>query len=207
MGVLPDHYIRELCFTADPLVAPFKPERVQPASYDVALGEEFRVFNLNDFKAVDLGNPETFKDLTSQKVVPAGEKFVLHPGEFVLGITEEAVVIPDNMVSRIEGKSSLGRLGLIVHATAGYIDPGFRGRITLEMTNLLRIPIILRPGLAIAQLSFQYLESAAAHPYRGRYQGDMGVAPSRFGIDPKRGENEDDAAYAAGVATDPCTNR
>lgn len=179
MTVLPDHRISYL---GCDLIKPFDEDQVQPASYDVRLGDTFRVFDLNDIEAIDLSDPSTFENLTNTRKLGSKDKFVLHPGEFALAQTEEAVSIPDNMVGRIEGKSSLGRLGLIVHATAGYLDPGFNGRITLEMTNLVRVPIILRPGIMIAQLSFQYLESACAHPYEGRYQGDMEVTPSRYGL-------------------------
>lgn len=183
MSVLPDYYIKELCETPDrgnePLVQPFDENQLQPASYDVRLGDEFIVFEPHDETHVDLEDPQ----VTTKRVKAHGPNgFVLHPGEFVLGHTDEIICLPDNIVARIEGKSSVGRLGLIVHATAGYIDPGFKGRITLEMTNLLRTPICLRPGRLIGQFSFQYLAAAALKPYNGRYQGDTSVTESRYGV-------------------------
>lgn len=192
MTVIPDYYITHLSTNEGNLIRPFDESRVQPASYDVALGERFRVFTNQTVAHIDLDDPASYEKITrevdlteEQGDLIAEPGFVLHPGEFVLGMTEEYVRIPNNMVARIEGKSSLGRLGLIVHATAGYIDPGYQGNITLEMTNLLRVPIILRPGKLIAQLSFQYLESTASKPYKGRYQGDTGPSSSRYGIEPE----------------------
>ena len=179
--ILPDHEIYDRCVRvrapAEPLVTPYRAQNLQPASIDVTLADEFRVFVPHGEGLIDLNNPV---DLT-RKVET--DRFVLHPGEFVLGVTEEMVNMPDDLVARIEGKSSLGRLGLIVHATAGFIDPGFRGCVTLEMTNLMRLPLVLRPGKLIAQISFHQMSSAAKQPYAGRYQGDMGVGESRYGQD------------------------
>ena len=107
---------------------------------------------------------------------------VLHPSEFILGVTEEVVRLSNNIVGKIEGKSSLGRLGLMVHVTAGFIDPGFIGPITLEMKNLLNVPIVLRPGKKICQIAFAWLNSAARRPYDGRYQNSKGVVASRYGV-------------------------
>lgn len=186
MTVLPDHQIREWCCGGMPdghrLINPYNPYKVQPASYDVVLGTSFRVFNLSEVPGIDLADPDTYRNISEEVIIGKGDRFVLHAGEFALGTTEEVVDLPASMVGRIEGKSSIGRLGLIVHATAGYIDPGFKGSITLEMTNLQRIPITLRPGLDIAQLSFQYLESSCEKPYEGRYQGDKSAAASRYGL-------------------------
>lgn len=161
------------------LIQPFVSDNVQPASIDVTLGWRFMVFDGCDQLAIDLDDPADITKVVDVK--PPDGRFVLHPGEFVLGHTIEYVTVPADLVGRVEGKSSLGRLGLIVHATAGYIDPGFRGRITLEMSNLLKVPIVLRPGKLIAQLSFQQMLSSAKDPYDGRYQGDDSVAPSRYG--------------------------
>lgn len=191
MSVLPDHHIREWCIGSNAwsngagLITPYNPYQVQPASYDVKLGKYFRVFNPSEIHGIDLADPETYKSISKPVRIEKGNPFVLHAGEFALGTTEEVVNLPANIAGRIEGKSSLGRLGLIVHATAGYLDPGFTGTVTLEMTNLQRIPITLRPGLEIAQLSFQYLEASCENPYEGRYQGDTDAAASRYGLNKK----------------------
>lgn len=177
--LLPDSKIAHLCMTRG-LVRPFEPENVQPASIDVRLGNHFKVFVPHGETVIDLNDPV---DITKAVAISDQEHFVLHPGEFVLGVTRERVDMPNDLVGRVEGKSSLGRLGLIVHATAGYIDPGFSGRITLEMTNLLRVPILLRPRKLIAQISFSQLLHPAQKPYNGRYQGDLTVAASRYGQD------------------------
>lgn len=171
--ILPDLRIRALA--EEGMITPFKPENIQPASIDVTLSDHFRIFEPHDEGFIDLEAPI---DIT--KFVQS-DRFVLHPGEFALGVTEEVVNMPDDLVARIEGKSSLGRLGLIVHATAGFIDPGFKGAVTLEMTNLMRLPLVLRPGKLIAQLSFHVMSAPASNPYNGRYQGDMTVGASRYG--------------------------
>lgn len=159
------------------LLNPFRPEHVQPASVDLLLGSQFRVYEGDETVAVDLAVPASYQRLT--KLVKR-DLFVLHPGEFVLATTQEWVSLPPEIMARVEGKSSLGRLGLIVHATAGFIDPGFEGQITLEMTNLLRIPIILRSGVPICQVSFTFMSQTVDKPYNGRYQGQSGVTESKF---------------------------
>jgi dCTP deaminase len=171
--ILADRQIDSFCRDSG-MVTPYRPENLQPASLDVTLWDEFRVFEPHAEGVIDLANPP---DIT--KRVKA-DKFVLHPGEFILGSTEEAVKMPAGIVGRIEGKSSLGRLGLIVHATAGYIDPGYEGTITLEMGNMLRLPIVLRPGKLVAQLSFHKLVSPPWNTYQGRYQGMREPAASRY---------------------------
>jgi dCTP deaminase len=133
--------------------------------------------------AIDLRRPPD--NLTDEVIVPEGETFVIHPGEFCLGRTLEWVELPDDVVARIEGKSSLGRLGLIVHATAGFCDPGWKGTLTLELNNLTRVPIILHPGLEIAQLSFMMLDRPALRPYGSadlgsHYQGQRAATASRY---------------------------
>lgn len=160
------------------LMQPFRKHNVQPASIDVTLGNMFRVFERDSTPFIDLDSPV---DITKEVVIVPGGYFLLHPGEFVLGVTEERVCMPDDLVARIEGKSSVGRLGLMVHVTAGYIDPGFRGPITLEMTCLHPLPIKLRPGKLIAQLSFHEMCMPARKPYAGRYQDAKGVQSSRYG--------------------------
>jgi dCTP deaminase len=164
-------------------VDPWDPKMVQPASIDLRLGDSFRVFHNHRATAIDLRDPPS--NLTEEVVIPDGDAFVIHPGEFCLGRTLEWVQIPDDIVARIEGKSSLGRLGLIVHATAGFCDPGFEGTLTLELNNLTRVPIRLYPGLPIAQLSFMTLDRPAARPYGtpglgSHYQGQRAATESRY---------------------------
>jgi dCTP deaminase len=182
-SVLSDRTIRRLVEIGRLVVEPWDESLVQPASVDLRLGDSFRVFHNHRVTAIDLRDPPT--NLTEEVVVPASEPFAIHPGEFVLGRTLEYVEIPDDVVARIEGKSSLGRLGLIVHATAGFVDPGFRGTLTLEITNLTRVPIKLYAGLLIAQLSFMALDGPAERPYGSdelgsHYQGQLAATESRY---------------------------
>ena len=145
-SVLSDGTIRRLVEEGRIVIEPWDPGLVQPASVDLRLGDSFRVFHNHRAAAIDLREPPT--NLTEEVVVAGDEPFVIHPGEFVLGRTLERVELPEDIVARIEGKSSIGRLGLIVHATAGFVDPGFKGSLTLEITNLTRIPIKLYAGPA-----------------------------------------------------------
>ena len=182
-SVLSDGTIRRLVEDGRIKIEPWDPVRIQPASVDLRLGDSFRVFNNHKVTAIDLRQPP--ENLTEEVIVPEGEAFVIHPGEFCLARTLEWVEIPDDIVARIEGKSSLGRLGLIVHATAGFCDPGWKGTLTLELNNLTRIPIKLWPGLLIAQLSFMTLDSAAERPYGSdglgsHYQGQRAATASRY---------------------------
>jgi dCTP deaminase len=174
-------------------VDPWDPKMVQPASIDLRLGDSFRVFHNHRATAIDLRDPPS--NLTEEVVMPEGEAFVIHPGEFCLGRTLEWVQIPNDIVARIEGKSSLGRLGLIVHATAGFCDPGFEGTLTLELNNLTRVPIRLYPGLPIAQLSFMTLDRPAARPYGSpglgsHYQGQRAATESRYEGGPAGNDSE-----------------
>ena len=183
-SVLSDGTILRLVEEGRIVIEPWEPSHVQPASVDLRLGDSFRVFHNHRTTAIDLRDPPT--NLTEEVVCEEGEPFVIHPGEFVLGRTLEWVELPDDIVARIEGKSSLGRLGLIVHATAGFVDPGWKGTLTLEITNLTRIPIKLYPGLPIAQLSFMTLDAPAEHPYGSpelgsHYQGQTAATESRYG--------------------------
>jgi dCTP deaminase len=182
-SVLSDGTIVELLQAGRIKIDPWTPEMVQPASIDLRLGDSFRVFHNHRISSIDLRNPPT--NLTEEVVIPDGEPFVIHPGEFCLGRTLEWVELPDDIVARIEGKSSLGRLGLIVHATAGFCDPGWKGTLTLELNNLTRVPIKLWPGLPIAQLSFMTLDHAALKPYGSpglgsHYQGQRAATESRY---------------------------
>jgi dCTP deaminase len=199
-GMLPDHEIFKLCQTTrqvplypqlhpspmsdvdqQPMIDPFNQEQVEPASYDVRLSNHFKIFERDHNTAVDFDDPI---DITKDVFIEDDGYFTLHPGEFVLGATVEHVFIPDNIVARIEGKSSVGRLGILVHVTAGFIDPGYIGPITLEMASLHPLPIKLRPDMLIGQLSFQWTSSPVEKPYTGRYQGATTVESSRYGKDP-----------------------
>ena len=182
-SVLSDGTIRRLVDEGRIKIDPWDPGMVQPASVDLRLGRSFRVFHNHRIKAVDLSAPPS--GLTELLEVEEDGDFVIHPTEFVLGRTTETVELPDDVVARIEGKSSLGRLGLIVHATAGFVDPGFRGTLTLEITNFNSVPIVLRPGLPIAQLSFMALDRPAERPYGhpelgSHYHGQTEATESRY---------------------------
>ncbi|MEP6817052.1 MAG: dCTP deaminase [Marmoricola sp.] len=161
---------------------PFDRAMVQPSSIDVRLDRLFRVFENHKYGHID---PAEEQDDLTREVEPDGdEPFILHPGEFVLGSTYEMVSLPDDVAARLEGKSSLGRLGLLTHSTAGFIDPGFSGHVTLELANVANLPIKLWPGMKIGQLCFFRLSSPAEHPYGSakygsRYQGQRGPTASR----------------------------
>ena len=161
---------------------PFDAAMVQPSSIDVRLDRFFRVFNNARYTPIDPAQQQD--DLTSLVEPADDEPFVLHPGEFVLGSTLELVTVPDDLAARLEGKSSLGRLGLLTHSTAGFVDPGFSGHITLELSNVANLPITLWPGMKIGQLCLFQLSSPAEHPYGSavygsRYQDQRGPTPSR----------------------------
>jgi dCTP deaminase len=191
--VLSDGTIRRLVEEGRIKIEPWDAERVQPASVDLRLGDSFRVFHNYRTTAIDLREPP--ENLTEEVKIGEGDPFVIHPGEFVLGRTLEWVELPDDIVARIEGKSSLGRLGLIVHATAGFCDPGWKGTLTLELNNLTRVPIKLYPGLPIAQLSFMTLDKPAKRPYGSpglgsHYQGPRAATESRYEGGPAMGGPE-----------------
>ena len=182
-SVLSDGTIRRLVDEGKIKIEPWDPAKIQPASVDLRLGSSFRVFHNHRVTAIDLAEPP--ENLTEEVILGDDEAFVIHPGEFCLARTLEWVEIPDDIVARIEGKSSLGRLGLIVHATAGFCDPGWKGTLTLELNNLTRVPIKLWPGLLIAQLSFMTLDQAAERPYGSEglgshYQGQREATASRY---------------------------
>jgi len=164
------------------VVEPYDETMIQPSSIDFRLDRYFRVFENHRYPHIDPAVDQS--DLTRQ-VEPVGdEAFILHPGEFVLGSTLEVVSLPNDLAARVEGKSSLGRLGLLTHATAGFVDPGFSGHVTLELANVATLPIKLYPGMKIGQLCFFQLSSPAEHPYGSakygsRYQGQRGPTPSR----------------------------
>ncbi|SKB07689.1 dCTP deaminase [Aeromicrobium choanae] len=161
---------------------PYEPSMIQPSSIDVRLDKFFRVFDNHKYPHIDPAQDQS--DLTREVEVTGDDAFILHPGEFVLGSTYEYVTLPDDVAARLEGKSSLGRLGLMTHSTAGFIDPGFQGHITLELANVATLPIKLYPGMKIGQLCFFRLTSAAENPYGSekygsRYQGQRGPTASR----------------------------
>jgi dCTP deaminase len=163
-------------------VEPFSDAMIQPSSVDVRLDKFFRVFENHKYEVIDpaLEQPE----LTREIIAEDGEAFILHPGEFVLASTYEVITLPDDIAGRLEGKSSLGRLGLLTHSTAGFIDPGFSGHITLELSNVANLPVKLYPGMKIGQLCLIKLSSPAEHPYGSaqylnRYQGQRGPTASR----------------------------
>lgn len=161
---------------------PFDPSLIQPSSIDVRLDRLFRLFDNHKYPFIDPAAEQP--ELTRLVEVDASEPFILHPGEFVLGSTYEQITLPDDVAARVEGKSSLGRLGLLTHATAGFVDPGFSGHVTLELSNVATLPIKLWPGMKIGQLCFFQLTSPAEHPYGSseygsHYQGQRGPTASR----------------------------
>lgn len=182
--ILSDGTIRRLIADGTLVIDPIEPEQVQPASVDVRLGAEFLVFRNHTCEVIDPFDKPS--DLNEKFVVGEGEPFILHPGEFVLGTTVEAIGLPDDLVARVEGKSSLGRLGLLIHATAGFVDPGWqRGQITLELSNVATLPIKLYAGMRIGQLSFHTLDAAAERPYghpelNSKYVGQTGPVASQY---------------------------
>jgi dCTP deaminase len=181
--ILSDRDIRAAVETGRIGVEPFDDGAVQPASVDLHVDRYFRTFHNARHPYIDV--KLRMDDLTELVEVAEDEAFILHPGEFVLGSTREYVRLPDDLVARLEGKSSLGRLGLLIHSTAGYCDPGFEGRLTLELSNVANLPITIYPGMKIGQISFFILSSAAENPYGSggigsKYQGQRGPTPSRY---------------------------
>jgi len=180
--LLSDRDIKEQISAKRVAIEPFDPAMVQPSSVDVRLDRFFRVFENHKYSEIDpsVEQPE----LTRELEVAPDEHFILHPGEFVLASTYEVITLPDDIAGRLEGKSSLGRLGLLTHSTAGFIDPGFSGHITLELSNVANLPVKLFPGMKIGQLCLIKLSSPAEHPYGSavygsRYQGQRGPTPSK----------------------------
>jgi dCTP deaminase len=180
--LLSDRDIRKEIADGRVSIEPYDTEMVQPSSVDVRIDRYFRVFENHRYPHID---PSTEQAELTRLVEPDGdEPFILHPGEFVLGSTYEVVSLPDDVSARLEGKSSLGRLGLLTHSTAGFIDAGFSGHVTLELSNVATLPIKLWPGMKIGQLCFFRLSSPAEAPYGqgaagSRYQGQRGPTPSR----------------------------
>ncbi|MBA3432757.1 MAG: dCTP deaminase [Actinobacteria bacterium] len=181
--VLSDRTIRRLIAEGRIRVEPFEQELMQPSSLDVRVDRYFRVFRNSRYPYIDVKARQ--EELTELVEVTGDEAFILHPGEFVLGSTLERVTLPDDLVARLEGKSSLGRLGLLIHSTAGFIDPGWDGHVTLELSNVANLPITIYPGMKIGQVSFVQLTEPAERPYGSagigsKYQGQRGPTPSRY---------------------------
>lgn len=181
--ILSDRTIREAVEAGRIVLDPYEPANVQPSSVDIRLDRYFRVFRNHTARVIDVR--ENQEDLTELIEIGDDDCFILHPGEFVLGSTAERVALPDDLVARIEGKSSLGRLGLLIHSTAGFIDPGFDGHITLELANVANLPITLYPGMKVGQVSFLLMTTPADNPYGSskvgsKYQGQRGPTPSRY---------------------------
>jgi dCTP deaminase len=188
--LLSDRDLRDEIKAGRLVVDPYDDSLVQPSSIDVRLDRYFRVFENHRYPHIDPAEEQD--ELTRLIEVAVDEPFILHPGEFVLGSTYEVIGLAEDLAARLEGKSSLGRLGLLTHSTAGFIDPGFEGHVTLELSNVATLPIKLWPGMKIGQVCVLRLTSAAEHPYGSavygsRYQGQRGPTPSRSHVNFRRG--------------------
>jgi dCTP deaminase len=180
--ILSDRTIREELASGRLVIEPLDPDDIQPASVDMHLDRVFRVFKVSSRPYIDVREP--MDDLTDEVVIDGDEPFFIHPGEFVLASTVEVLTLPDDILAQVEGKSSLGRLGLLIHATAGFVDPGWTGKLTLELSNVAKLPIALHFGMKIGQFSFVRMSTPVDRPYgspglRSKYQGQMGPTPSR----------------------------
>ena len=181
--ILSDRDIREAIRAGQIGLEPFDEADIQPSSVDLRVDRYFRTFNNHRYAHIDV--KDEMSELTELVDVKPDEAFILHPGEFVLGSTLEYVKLPNDLVARLEGKSSLGRLGLLIHSTAGYVDPGFEGHLTLELSNVANLPITIYPEMKIGQISFFKLTSPAENPYGSKkvgskYQGQRGPTASRY---------------------------
>jgi dCTP deaminase len=181
--ILSDRTIREEIEAGRIVIDPLGEGCIQPSSVDLHIDRFFRVFLNHTMRVIDVR--EEMEELTELVEVKEDDVFVLHPGEFVLGSTAERVALPDDLVARLEGKSSLGRLGLLIHSTAGFVDAGWDGHLTLELSNVANLPITLYPGMKIGQISFLRMTTAAERPYGSKevgskYQGQRGPTPSRY---------------------------
>ena len=181
--VLSDNTIRAEIDAGRIVIDPYDASLVQPSSVDVRVDNRFRVFQNSRYPYIDVRQP--MEDLTELVEVEGDEPFILHPGEFVLGQTLERVTLPNDLVARLEGKSSLGRLGLLIHSTAGFVDSGFSGNLTLELSNVANLPITIYQGMPIGQMSFMRMDAPVDRPYGSeetgsKYQGQAEPTPSRF---------------------------
>jgi dCTP deaminase len=181
--ILSDRTIREQLKAGRIEIDPLDEDCIQPSSVDLHIDRYFRVFRNHTMGFIDV--KQNLEELTELIEVPETEPFILHPGEFVLGSTHERVKLPDDLVARLEGKSSLGRLGLLIHSTAGFVDAGWDGQLTLELSNVANLPITLYPSMKIGQISFIQMTTSADNPYGStsvgsKYQGQRGPRPSRY---------------------------
>ena len=181
--ILSDVSIKEALASGRIEIDPAGPNAIQPSSVDLRLDHRFRVFRNHTRGLIDV--KQDLSDLTEMVEMPDDQPFILHPGEFVLGSTLERVKVPNDLVARIEGKSSLGRLGLLIHSTAGFVDAGWNGQLTLELSNVASLPITLYPGMKIGQMSFMQMTTEADNPYgsgevRSKYQDQVGPVASRY---------------------------
>jgi dCTP deaminase len=188
--VLSDGDIRAELSAGRIVIDPYLPEAVQPSSVDLHLDNRFRVFRNSRYPYIDVREEQP--DLTELVEIAGDDPFILHPGEFVLGSTWERIELPDDIVARLEGRSSLGRLGLLIHSTAGYVDPGWEGNLTLELSNVANLPITLYDGMKIGQISFQRLSSPVEFAYGdaklgSRYRGQRDPTASLYHRDFERG--------------------
>ena len=187
--VLSDRTIRSELEAGRIVIEPFDESLIQPSSVDVRVDRRFRVFNNARYPFIDVRTP--MEGLTELVEVDGEEPFILHPGEFVLGQTLERLTLPDDLVARLEGKSSLGRLGLLIHSTAGFVDSGFSGNLTLELSNVANLPITIYHGMPIGQISFMRMDGPVESPYGSdrtgsKYQGQAEPTPSRFHLNFER---------------------
>jgi dCTP deaminase len=192
--VLSDRTIRAEIDAGRIVVDPYDAEMVQPSSIDLRVDNRFRVFHNARYPYIDVRQP--MDDLTELVEVRDGEPFILHPGEFVLGQTLERVTLPEDLVARLEGKSSLGRLGLLIHSTAGFVDSGFSGNLTLELSNVANLPITIYQGMPIGQISFMRMDGPVERPYGSaktgsKYQGQAEPTPSRFYLNFEREKGQE----------------
>ncbi len=190
--ILSDRDIRAAIASGRVVIESRQPElfrHIHASSMDLHLGNVFKLYEHSKFAVLDPKDPQTFAGNMRTITVPEGEAFIVQPGEFVLGVTQERLTVPDDLVVRVEGRSSLGRLGIIVHSTAGFVDPGFQGTITLEISNLNRLPVALYPGMRVCQIAFEQMTSPAEMPYDkkpgSKYQGQELPEESRLSADPE----------------------
>ena len=192
--VLSDRSIRTEIEAGRIVIDPYDSDLIQPSSIDVRVDRRFRVFQNSRYPYIDVR--QAMEDLTELVEVHGDEPFILHPGEFVLGQTLERVTLPNDLVARLEGKSSLGRLGLLIHSTAGFVDSGFSGNLTLELSNVANLPITIYHGMPIGQISFMRMDSPVERPYgsgetRSKYQGQGEPTPSRFYLNFEKASSTD----------------
>lgn len=189
MAILSDKTIKEYLEEGKIVIDPLKDEQqIQPSSVDMRLGDEFKVFKVIRKPYIDPKDEEDIAEYMESSTVPEGEAFIIHPNEFALATTQEYVKVPDDLVARVEGRSSMGRLGVTMHVTAGYVDPGFEGRITLEISNIGAMPVALYPGQRVCQLVFETMTTPAELPYghpkrNSKYMNQLKPESSRVKLD------------------------